>query len=149
MQNQDFSTAILVDQTPSEVFSAINNVRGWWSEEIEGDTDKLNDEYKYHFKDIHSCTMRVEEFVPDQKVVWRVLDNHFNFIKDQSEWKNTRIIFDIHKRGDKTQLHFKHEGLVPTYECFEICENAWTDYIQNSLKNLIATGKGTPNPKED
>ncbi len=37
----DFSTTLLVDQTPKEVFQAINNVRGWWSEEIEGSTHKL------------------------------------------------------------------------------------------------------------
>ena len=45
-----------VDQTPEEVFNAINNPRGWWSEEIEGSTDKLNDEFNYHYKDVHHCT---------------------------------------------------------------------------------------------
>jgi hypothetical protein len=33
MTTSDFATAIMVDQTPEEVFNAINNVRGWWSEE--------------------------------------------------------------------------------------------------------------------
>ncbi|MCW3093652.1 MAG: Activator of Hsp90 ATPase 1-like protein [Ferruginibacter sp.] len=149
MDNKSFTTTFLVDQSPKEVFNAINNVRGWWSEEIEGGTSKLNDEFSYHFKDVHSCKMKLIEVIPDKKVVWLVLDNQFNFIKDKSEWIGTKIIFEIAEQGDKTQLQFTHQGLVPEYECFEVCENAWTDYIQNSLKNLVTSGKGHPNPKED
>ena len=38
-------------------------------------------------------------------------------------------------------------GLVPEYECFDICKGAWTTYIHNSLRSLITTGKGMPNGK--
>lgn len=148
MQDQSFSTTILVDQTPEEVFDAINNVRGWWSEEVDGSTTKLNDEFSYHYKDIHLCKMKIVESIPGKKVVWLVTDNYFNFIEDKSEWKDTRISFDISKKGNQTQLHFAHLGLVPQYQCYEVCREAWTNYITNSLHNLIATGKGEPNPKE-
>ena len=40
--NQNYTTSFTVDQTPEEAFAAINNVRGWWSQAIEGDTDKLD-----------------------------------------------------------------------------------------------------------
>jgi hypothetical protein len=148
MKTSDFTTTILVEQTPTEVFNAINNVRGWWSEEIEGSTKKLNDEWTYHYEDVHRCKMKIVEFIPDKKVVWLVKDNHFNFTKDKSEWKGTKIIFEISQEKNKTKLQFTHLGLVKEYECYNICQGAWTTYIQKSLRNLITTGKGQPNPKE-
>ncbi len=145
MDNQDFTSTILVDQSPKEVFNAINNVRGWWSEEIEGSTDKLNDEFTYHFLDVHRCKMRIIESIPAKKVEWLVLDNYFSFTKDKSEWIGTKIIFEINKQDHKTQLRFTHQGLVPEYECYDACVNGWTQYIQHSLLSLITIGKGQPN----
>jgi hypothetical protein len=154
MNTSDFTTTILVDQTPNEAFNAINNVRGWWSEEIEGSTDKLNDEFKYHFEDIHRCQLKVVEVIADEKVVWLVMDNYFKpgifeskdkFTNDKSEWTGTKISFDISRKDNKTQIRFTHLGLVPEYECFEACSNGWTHYIRESLLSLITTGKGQPN----
>ena len=145
MTTPDFTTTILVDQSPAAAFDAINNVRGWWSEEIEGSTNKLNEEFNYHFEDVHRCKMKLIELIPTEKVVWLVLDNYFKFTKDKSEWTGTKIIFEITEQDNKTQIRFTHQGLVPQYECYEICRGAWTNYIQNSLRNLITTGKGQPN----
>ena len=147
MENQNFTVTILVDQSPKEVFNAITNVRGWWSEEIEGGTEKLNDEFTYHYKDIHVAKMKLIEVIPGKKVVWLVIDNHFNFTKDINEWKGNTIIFEIDQKDNKTQLKFTQVGLVPQYECYDICRDAWSNYIKNSLRNLITTGKGQPNPK--
>src|SRR5436190_3424009 len=98
MTTTDFTTAILVDQTPKEAFAAVTNVRGWWSEEIEGGTNKLNDVFTYHFQDIHKCKMKLIEVVPNKKVVWHVLENYFNFTKDSSEWTDTKISFEISQK---------------------------------------------------
>ena len=148
MSTSDFTTTIIVDQTPEEVFSAINDVRGWWSEEIEGATDQLNDEFRYHYKDVHICRMRLIEVIPNKRVVWLVLENYFNFTQDKSEWVGTKIIFDISEKDGKTHMQFTHQGLIPAYECYDICQNAWSNYIHNSLGSLIRTGKGEPNGKE-
>ena len=149
MTTPDFTTTILVDKTPKEVFNAINNVRGWWSENIEGYTDKMDAEFLYHYKDVHICKMKIVAFVPDQKVVWLVLENQFNFTKDQSEWKGNKIVFEISKKDNQTQLQFTQISLTPEYECYNVCHDAWTGYVQGSLKNLITDGKGKPNTKED
>ncbi|MNE11873.1 hypothetical protein D3C80_1046490 [compost metagenome] len=145
MRNQDFTTTLLVDQTPEEVFNAINNVRGWWSEEIEGNTNQVNDVFTYHYEDIHRCQIKLIEVIPYEKVVWLVIDNYFNFTKDKSEWTGTTISFEISKKNNQTQIRFTHLGLVPEYECYTICRDAWSNYIHNSLRSLIMIGKGQPN----
>ena len=71
MNTQDFTTAFVVEQTPEEVFNAVNNVRGWWSEEIEGNTSELNDEFDYHYQDVHRCKMKLIEVIPNKKLVFR------------------------------------------------------------------------------
>jgi hypothetical protein len=144
----DFTTTLLVDQSPKEAFGAITNVRGWWSEEIKGSTKNLHDEFNYHFEDVHRCNIKLTEVVTEKKVVWLVLDNYFKFTNDKSEWTGTKIIFEISQQDDKTQIRFTHEGLTPKYECYEICRDAWTTYIRKSLYSLITTGKGQPNGKD-
>jgi hypothetical protein len=148
MSNQDFTATISVDQTPEEAFNAINNVRGWWSENIEGRTDKLDAEFTYRYQDAHSCKIKIAEFIPARKVIWHVLENRFNFTKDKNEWKGTDIVFEISRKGNQTEIRFTHRGLVPEYECFDLCSNAWGSYVNGSLRSLIATGKGRPNQKE-
>jgi uncharacterized protein YndB with AHSA1/START domain len=148
MTNQDFTTTFSVEQSPEKVFNAITNVRGWWSEEIEGATEKLGAEFTYHYEDVHRCKMKITEFVPGERIVWLVLDNYFNFTADKTEWKDTQIIFEVSPKGDKSEIRFTHLGLVPEYECFHVCSNAWGSYINGSLRSLITTGKGKPNRKE-
>ena len=148
MENQDFTSTILVNKTPAETFSAIQNFKAWWSEDIEGETDKLGETFFYHYQDLHLCKIKLIEAIQDQKLVYLVTANQFSFVEDKTEWVNTKLIFDISKEGTQTKVIFTHEGLVPTYECYNICHDAWTGFIQNSLKNLIDTGKGQPNPKD-
>lgn len=148
LQNKSFTTTLLVAQTAKEVFDAINNVRGWWSASVEGITDQLNAEFVQYYRDIHIAKMKIIEFIPGKKLTWLVLDSHFSFTKDESEWTDTKICFEISKKGNQTQLLFTHLGLVPAYECFDICNGAWKELIKISLNNLITTGKGQPNPKE-
>jgi hypothetical protein len=148
MTTTDFTTGFTVDQSPKEVYNAINNVRGWWSENIEGSTDKLNAEWTYSQKDLHKCKMKIVEMVPEKKVVWLVMENYFHFTKDKSEWTGNKIVFDITEKDGRTHVQFTQVGLNPEYECYDVCHDAWTGFIQKSLHDLIVTGKGQPNPKE-
>jgi len=148
MRTQNFMTTFIVDQTPQQIFDAINNVRGWWSGEIDGRTDKLGAEFTYRYQDLHRTTQKITELVPCKKVVWQIVDSHINFVQDKAEWNGTDVVFEIARKGAKTELRFTHVGLVSAIECYGKCAGAWGFYINESLRNLITTGKGDPNEKE-
>ena len=148
VSEKDLTMTITVDRSPREVFDAINNVRGWWSEEIDGSTNKLGALFKYRYKDMHRSSQKITELVPDKKVAWHVTDSRLEFVKDKAEWNGTDIVFDIAKKGDKTELRFTHVGLVPALECYGACSDGWSFYIKDSLRELIQTGMGKPVRKE-
>ena len=148
MKEHNYQTSIMVDATAHGAFESINSVTKWWTENLEGSSQKLNDEFAVSFGDVHYSKQQLVEVVPDKKVVWLVTDSKLNFLKDKQEWTNTKISFEISTQNDKRKIHFTHIGLLPEIECFDACSNAWSQYIQGSLLNLINTGKGQPTRKE-
>ncbi|GAB2957903.1 SRPBCC family protein [Saccharothrix stipae] len=145
MAEHGFTTTFTVEQTAAEVYDAVTDVRSWWSEDIEGATDRPGAEFDYHYQDLHRTRIRVTDAVPGRKVAWLVLENHFSFVQDQAEWEGTAVTFDITERDGRTELRFTHHGLVPDFECFDVCANAWSFYVGSSLRGRITTGEGAPN----
>jgi hypothetical protein len=157
MSNTEYLTATMtVDRTPEEVFDAITNVRGWWSENLIGHSAAVHDEFVFTDdsahpgesararKGIRFARFQVTEAVPGRRVVWHVVDSHLDFIDDRHEWTDTTVVFDITTDERGTTVHFTHEGLSAESECFEACSRGWTFYITRSLPELIITGTGQP-----
>lgn len=144
MKPSDFTITVSTPKTPAEVFSAVNNVCGWWSSRLEGKSGQLHDEFVYRYADMHASTQQLIEVVPDKKVVWRVSNSFLSFTKNKSEWDGTTISFEIGTSKGTTQLVFTHHGLTRASECFEACSGGWNHYIHQSLVPLINTGKGNP-----
>lgn len=141
---RNFTASFTVSKSPQEVFDAVNNVRGWWGTDVEGSADKIGDEFTYRYQKAHYCKIRVIDIVPNEKVVWQVLENYMKFVQDQTEWVGTTINFEIAAKGDKTELRFAHVGLYPELECYDVCSSAWGSRINKSLRRLITTGTGSP-----
>ncbi len=148
MKTKGFTTSFTVDQSPDEVFRAINDVRAWWSGEIDGSTDELGAQFTYRYEQLHRSTQTITELGPGKRVVWHVSDASLNFVEDKTEWNGTDVVFDIARKGDKTEVRFTHVGLVPRFECYGACSGGWSFYVNESLRNLIVTGRGEPNPRE-
>jgi hypothetical protein len=142
MNTTNFTTILVVDQKPKEVFEVLKDVRGWWSglfgEVFEGPTDQLNESFTFWAGEgMHYTKQKLVELVPNQKIVWEVTDSRLTFVDTQNEWTGTKICFELAAVGDKTQIIFTHIGLVPEFQCYDSCAPAWTQYVQEQLLNKI------------
>jgi uncharacterized protein YndB with AHSA1/START domain len=146
MSDREFTTSFSVDESPDAVFAAITDVRGWWTGDVNGETESLGDEFTYRYGDTHYSRQKITELVPGKRVVWRVTEANLNFAEDPTEWVGTEMTFDISRNADQTELRFAHVGLVPQFECFDACSNAWGSLINGSLRRLITSGEGPTAP---
>lgn len=142
MASRDYTTTVRVKAAPGRVFDAINDVRGWWAGEIAGASSRVGDEFTYRYENFHTSKQRVVELERGRKVVWLVLESALNFIERKDEWNGTRIVFELARVGEETEIRFTHAGLNTGVECFEACSNAWGFLVGTSLRGFIETGKG-------
>ena len=147
MSDNSLTIEIVVPNTPEEVFTAVTDVRGWWSEAIDGETADVGGEFEFTDHVEHWCRFRLTEVAPASRVVWHVLDSRLDFVENRTEWTGTQVIFDIARAPDGSRLRFTHQGLRPTVDCYQACSRGWDFYINRSLKNLVTAGTGQPIPK--
>ncbi len=145
MEESDFTISFRVTQPADAVFAAINDVRAWWSGDLEGETNRQGATFKYRYEDVHFSEQTITEFVPNRLVVWHVDQASLNFTSDPSEWVGTEIRFEVLPIDGATEVRFTHVGLTPRLECYPGCSDAWTFYMSESLQRLITTGSGHPN----
>ena len=144
MENKNFTATIEVSKSPQSVFKSItNDVAKWWGgKDLKGNSTKLNDEFIIHHEGTHYSKQKLVEVIPDKKIVWHVTEGTLHWLQnDKHEWTNTKMISEITTKGDKTVLHFTHEGLVPEKECYAKCEQGWSMVIKDWLFHFITDGK--------
>lgn len=144
----DFSLVFEVDNPSNAVYTAINNVTGWWTENMEGSSKRIGDTFTVTFSETY-ITLRVAEQRTNFRIAWEVIDCHKHFLQNPKEWVGTTVCFDIEQVNYVgSRVRFTHVGLVEPLACYDICSDAWGRYLLGSLKALITTGKGYPDQKE-
>ncbi|GAA4359043.1 SRPBCC family protein [Microbacterium rhizosphaerae] len=139
----DYTTTITVAATPQQAYDAISDVSGWWGR-ITGRTTAVGDEFVYVVPGLHYSGFRVTELEPGRRIAWLVTGSHVDFVDDKQEWNGTTVRFGIEPTDAGTAVTFTHEGLTPEGECYGACSNAWSMFVNGSLKTFIETGQGTP-----
>lgn len=57
------------------------------------------------------------------------------------EWEGTVLRWDIQPEGKLTRVHVLHKGLVPSMNCYEVCEQGWDHFFVRSLRRYLDSGE--------
>ncbi|KAF0812087.1 hypothetical protein IGB42_03364 [Andreprevotia sp. IGB-42] len=147
-----FQQSLTIDATPAAVYAALTTpagLQGWWTKDSDVDAaNQLGGLLQFRFGP-HYKQMRVEQLEPGREVRWLCTVAHLDFdhLKRQDEWVGTQVHFHLTPQGaNHTRLDFEHIGLVPAFECYDLCQGGWQHFLA-SLQQYAQTGQGTPHEK--
>jgi uncharacterized protein YndB with AHSA1/START domain len=128
------------------VYTALATREGladWWTNNTQGES-KVGELLQFRFSadgsEIGGFDMPVLELDPAKRVRWQVIDG-------PAEWIDTNISWDLKQEGDYAVILFKHQGWKEPVEFMHHCSTKWAIFLM-SLKSLLETGKGAPNPDD-
>ena len=129
-----------------EVYKALATREGlaaWWTNNTQAE-GKVGAALQFRFSaggaEIGGFEMKVLELQPAKRVLWQVVDG-------PEEWVGTKISFELKQQGEFSIVLFKHQAWKEPVEFMHHCSTKWAIYLM-SLKSLLETGKGKPNPND-
>jgi uncharacterized protein YndB with AHSA1/START domain len=136
---ESFRSTQTVAATPETVLAALRStdgVSGWWGSAT-GSAD-MGGTLEVSFLGGRQRIRLHVDPTSEHRVVWAVEAAPLT-----PEWVGTTVIFEVEQAGDGTTIHFRHQGLTPGLECFDMCHQGWTHYVA-SLVSYVETGQGQP-----
>ncbi len=112
---------------------------GWWTRSTKGEGSQVGGTLEFRFG-AGGFDMKVVELDPPAAVAWEVIDG-------PEEWLGTRIDWELRQDGDYIIVLFKHLDWKEPVEFMHHCSTKWAIFLM-SLKSLVETGKGAPNPDD-
>jgi uncharacterized protein YndB with AHSA1/START domain len=138
----DYARRVAFRASSEPVFKAIATVeglQGWWTTLVSG-SGSSGGELRFGFEGLKEhIIMRVEETTCPFSVRWTCIEH-----TELDDWAGTQVTFDIAPRGaEGCELSFRHVGLRPSFDCYEMCEDGWEHFLM-SLVGYVDRGEGTP-----
>ena len=135
-----------IKASSEEVFKALatrDGLAAWWTTNTRGDS-KVGGTITFGFsvddREIGGCDVKVLELEPAKRVLWQI-------VAGPAEWIGTKVGFELKQEGDYAIVPFKHADWKEPVEFMNDCSTKWAVFLM-SLKALVETGKGTPNPAD-
>lgn len=139
---ESYAKEFFVAKDPETVHHAIAvETHKWWTSKV----DENNDLLYLRFGDTYKIIKRKELIAATIILDWEVLDAFIasETISQKNEWKGTIIKWKINKSEEGSIISFTHLGLIPDFECYEMCVKGW-DFYLDSLIQYLETGEGNP-----
>ena len=146
MSEQSYSKELSVSASVKSVYKAITKeIDKWWT--IDSNIAfNIGDILTVRFGEPYFMSMEVEKIIPNKLLVWKVVGANMFIeggVTNNDEWVGTKIQWKISELESGSEVSLFHEGLVPSFECYDTCKNGW-DYFLGSLKEFLDTGSGSP-----
>ena len=120
-----------------------DGVAAWWTRDTQGES-KVGGELRFRFSaggvEIGGIDVKVLELDPPRQVLRQVVGG-------PDEWIGTGIGWELRQEGEYAIVLFKHQGWKEPVEFMHHCSTKWAIFLM-SLKSLVETGKGAPNPDD-
>ena len=121
-----------------------DGLAGWWTTNTRGEGNVAGGLIDFRFSargaEIGGVEMKVLELTPGKQVLWQV-------VSGPAEWIGTRVAFELKQEDEYCIVLFKHQGWKEPVEFMHHCSTKWATFLM-SLKALVETGKGAPNPDD-
>ena len=140
MSLESYQRDIVVSNTPAEAFRALTTDYDKWWTPGSIPIRKTGDIVTFRFGETY-WKVKVVKLNPNRSVELECIEA--NHVDDKSpetirkEWEGTVLKWTIEKENDKTRISFVHEGLLPSLNCYDICELGWDHYFVKGLKEYL------------
>jgi uncharacterized protein YndB with AHSA1/START domain len=134
-----FHSTMHIDAPPEAVLAALSDteaVTSWWGPAT--GSARVGGTLVVSFMGGRQRIVMDVEPAFENRVVWAVKECPLT-----PDWIGTTIFFDVAEAGDGAMLSFRHQGLTPELECFDMCHEGWTHFLA-SLVSYAETGVGAP-----
>jgi uncharacterized protein YndB with AHSA1/START domain len=124
-----------------QVYQALatrEGLAGWWTSNTQGE-GKVGGVLQFRFG-AGGFDMKVLELHPASRMLWQVVEG-------PPEWIGTTVSWELKQEGDYVIVLFKHQGWKEPVEFMHHCSTKWAIFLM-SLKSLVETGTGAPDPND-
>jgi uncharacterized protein YndB with AHSA1/START domain len=134
---------ITINTSPDKVYAALATqagLRQWWTADTNAD-GKAGGKAEFGFdKGGMVFRMKIEELIPDKRVVWSCYGDH-------PEWDGTVLTWTLKPEGSRTILRFAQSNWKNYSDFCATCNSTWGELMYR-LKDYVEGRNPGPHWKE-